>query len=694
MQKIFNKALMSTLFTALLLTGVTDCDSKSVNTTSTSGSNTGSPQKTFFSVYMVGSDLEDDVNPRNGTPDEKDIGTKSLKGAGTNDLNELISGYENLSNNEKSNIDILVAFGGARKEGWQGVKYADISCLQKDSEDGYFGNDSCYSFSDKSANLGEQKSLQKFFETVKTKANGFGKKISIIWDHGNAYNGVGLDTNYDDLLFLPEINKAFENSGLKVDIIGFDACLMASLEVAKTVNKYSDFLIGSEELEPGHGWNYTDIISFIGKTPSATITDIGKKVVDSFIDSEKHLKSRNKTLSLLNLKETENLIKKVDQLVINSNDASFHNVLESLDDSEKFGEGPHDIFITSIDLKSFAKNILKLESSLSSPANQIISSLNQFIVYSRHDIFKPDSNGISVFSLDKELKKSYNSEISVSNDFLNFTDRFINYETNTTSKPEISTVDMETKQFSAKQLIDRCTHDGKEGHCLKISDNAGLKRVEQVFGVNHADGKTKLLGTKHLKKFDTHDDYFFEDWDGRWFSLCDGTCTGNNVIIPSAYFEELTEDGNAVYTSEAKIFYKDLGHSFDAEVYFEVKLDDKGEPVKVIDEWIVPLGHDKEGHLFLSKEQDNFEDLLEDGPYTIEFYYLVVDEKAGKEELVLGDKLLIHSKPEWKLTELHDHITSFVEAEDFNGNLVSFVVAEDYNGNLAFSEKYSVNFTK
>jgi hypothetical protein len=39
----------------------------------------------------------------------------------------------------------------------------------------------------------------------------------------------------------------------KFDILGFDACLMATYEVVARLGKHADYYLASEELEPGHG---------------------------------------------------------------------------------------------------------------------------------------------------------------------------------------------------------------------------------------------------------------------------------------------------------------------------------------------------------------------------------------------------------------------------------------------------------
>lgn len=46
----------------------------------------------------------------------------------------------------------------------------------------------------------------------------------------------------------------------KFSIVGFDACLMAMIEVSQILKNYSDVMVGSQEVELGTGWNYAYVL--------------------------------------------------------------------------------------------------------------------------------------------------------------------------------------------------------------------------------------------------------------------------------------------------------------------------------------------------------------------------------------------------------------------------------------------------
>lgn len=66
------------------------------------------------------------------------------------------------------------------------------------------------------------------------------------------------------------------------DIIGFDACLMNTLEVAFPLKDIANILVGSEETEPNAGWAYDEMLAALCANPSMNPVDLGKVAVDTY----------------------------------------------------------------------------------------------------------------------------------------------------------------------------------------------------------------------------------------------------------------------------------------------------------------------------------------------------------------------------------------------------------------------------
>lgn len=107
-----------------------------------------------------------------------------------------------------------------------------------------------------------------------------------ISDHGGGWTGIGPDDSSGEVLDLTEIAQGIEQglaaAGIdRIDLLGFDACLMATYEVATTLAPYADYMLASEELEPGHGWDYS-VLSVLRDDPTTDAVTLGTAFVDGF----------------------------------------------------------------------------------------------------------------------------------------------------------------------------------------------------------------------------------------------------------------------------------------------------------------------------------------------------------------------------------------------------------------------------
>lgn len=129
----------------------------------------------------------------------------------------------------------------------------------------------------------------------------------IFWDHGGgSVSGYGYDQKYprSGSMSLSGIRQALKNANMTFDFIGFDACLMATAENALMLTAYGDYLIASEETEPGVGWYYTDWLTALGKNPSMPTIELGKQIADDFVDTcAKECRGQKTTLSVVDLAE-------------------------------------------------------------------------------------------------------------------------------------------------------------------------------------------------------------------------------------------------------------------------------------------------------------------------------------------------------------------------------------------------------
>ncbi|SFL33017.1 clostripain-related cysteine peptidase [Geodermatophilus ruber] len=129
----------------------------------------------------------------------------------------------------------------------------------------------------------------------------------VISDHGASWPGVGGDESAGhSTLTLDElrsgIGEGLAEAGVeKLDLLGFDACLMATYETASAMAPLADRMIASQELEPGHGWDY-GAFQVLADDPATDVDTLGAAIVDGYqAQAEAEGTGADITLSMLDL---------------------------------------------------------------------------------------------------------------------------------------------------------------------------------------------------------------------------------------------------------------------------------------------------------------------------------------------------------------------------------------------------------
>jgi hypothetical protein len=344
----------------------------------------GGQDKVTIMVYMCGTDLE------------------SKYGMATNDLNEMLHATLN-----DDNVNIIVETGGTKT--WKNSVISG-STLQRyrvragglERLDDNVGR----------LSMTDPKTLTDFIKycTANYPAN---RNMLIFWDHGGgSLSGYG----YDQLvggssMTLDKINSALKASGAKFDFIGFDACLMATMETSLVTEQYADYLIGSEETEPGCGWYYTNWLTELSKDPSMPTVNIGKQIIDDFTNvCKKNNAGDSTTLSIVDLAEFHGTVPAAFSAFAGSvNDMldgkQYEVVANARSDAREFGASAR---IDHVDLIGLASGIG------SSEADALVKALKDCIKYNRTSRSMANAYGMSIYFPYTSFK-SVNSAVSIYN---------------------------------------------------------------------------------------------------------------------------------------------------------------------------------------------------------------------------------------------------------------------------------------
>ncbi len=136
-----------------------------------------------------------------------------------------------------------------------------------------------------------------------------------MWNHGGGpIHGFGNDkaTGGGKAMPLSDITSALQRAGVQFELIGFDACLMASLEVASSLAPHSRYLVASEEVTTG--WDWSQVVNFLAAYPKAKGDALGRAILDSYkaFDNEEDLDFT--AYSVSDLSKTAALVKVLDQI--------------------------------------------------------------------------------------------------------------------------------------------------------------------------------------------------------------------------------------------------------------------------------------------------------------------------------------------------------------------------------------------
>lgn len=229
----------------------------------------------------------------------------------------------------------------------------------------------------------------------------------VLWNHGGgSVTGVCFDdtTENQDSLTLPELNKAFYpyfvKTGRKFDFIGFDACLMAGIENANIFATYANYMIASEETEPGGGWDYVTIANYLSDNVDADTVELGKVVCDSYLTSCKDAANGNTaTISVIDLSKTDEFVKSFNSaskaiFETITDPAEIANVTRGILWADDYG-GNNSIegYTNMVDIGG----VLDAYSLYTNEAEEAKTKLNDMVVYSVNSGMHPKACGVSIY---------------------------------------------------------------------------------------------------------------------------------------------------------------------------------------------------------------------------------------------------------------------------------------------------------
>ncbi|MBS1230377.1 MAG: hypothetical protein H6R17_3654 [Proteobacteria bacterium] len=479
-------------------------------------------------VYIEGTNLEDGLAP----PD--DSGALNGRTAlATKNIKEMLAAASS------DNLRVVITTGAANKkdisgsgelvDDWTTVKRFVIKNHQLVPQGSQGVKD-----------MGDPQTLTDF---IKWGQDNFAadRYVLVLWDHGGGAladfggYGTGLVPKPDyfaSKMTFSDIRKAIsdavgDDQARRFEVIGFDACLMGTLEIAEALKDVGRYLAASQDIEPGGGWDYTSFLNFIVSNPSADGAAIGKAIAEGYLAKVKasDAKSNSHEADSLTFSTTKLAAIPRVRAALAAFSNKLRNLLESGADSSRLATWQNiaqsrswapDFFASNIDIAS-TTDAVDLTSLIeargdfeSAEQTELVAAIKSAVVYKLENIKYRNNVGglnvmfpsIAVWAVDTLLPK-YDGFAFVTDEYRALVKSFSAYAR------------------SMQDLVFATVAEDSAAKTISVAFTTANPKYEQVYVAIHQTFANYYYG--HQPVWNTVGDPvgngFHYTADGKWFTL-------------------------------------------------------------------------------------------------------------------------------------------------------------------------------
>ena len=342
--------------------------------------------------YLCGSDLE-----TNG-------------GFATTDLSEMMEVHL------PENVNVVIQTGGAAV--WQNDQM-DPEKLQR----WLYNSEGLQLIEEQdTANMGDAQTLYEFLAFANE--NYPADKVAVtFWNHGGgSVSGAAFDELHGlDSLDLAEMYQAFDAvwpadaEHPALELVGFDTCLMATVDVASTFQNFAKYLVASEEVEPGNGGLYSGWLGALAENTDMDGAALGTAICDTYYQGCEAVGTQDQTtLSVTDLSRLEPLLEAYESfgqeaLAAAAEDPGFFAELgRAAARSENYGGNTREQGYTNmVDLGHLARQTAWMLPS----AQRVCDALTDCVIYQVGGPYRAEATGLSCYY-------SYNGDVDDLNGYI------------------------------------------------------------------------------------------------------------------------------------------------------------------------------------------------------------------------------------------------------------------------------------
>ena len=471
--------------------------------------------------YLCGSDLETNY------------------GCATADLSEMMEVQL------PENVNVVIETGGASV--WQNDEM-DPSKLQR----WLYNSEGLQLLEEQdTANMGDAQTLYEFLDFANTNYPADHVAVTF-WNHGGgSVSGAAFDELHDlDSLDLSEMYQAFNEvwpantADPALELVGFDTCLMATVDVASVFQNFAKYLVASEEVEPGNGWLYSGWLGALAEDPSMDGAALGRAICDSYYEGCEAVGTEDQTtLSLTDLTRLTPLLEAYEAFgqeafAAAAEDPGFFAELgRAAAQSENYGGNTREQGYTNmVDMGHLARQTAWMLPS----AQGVLDALADCVLYQVGGVYRSEATGLSCYY-------SYNGDVDDFNGYATLGEslafKYL-YAYGLTGELDESGMEY-LSELNIEELPDRLTladtdWDGaaldvdEDGTSfLSLGPDAGdiLSSIGfSLFYVDEENDQMLLLGTDNDMTADWDNGTFYDNFRGVW-----GAIDGHLVYMELSY---------------------------------------------------------------------------------------------------------------------------------------------------------------
>jgi len=237
--------------------------------------------------------------------------------------------------------------------------------------------------------------------------------VLILWNHGRGWQtktlaayepyvkAIQQDLTSGTEMSLADLSQALSQTP-QMDVIAFDSCLMAMIEVAYSIRNAGEIMVASEENVPVQGQPYEFVISYLKANPGLPPKEFCQRLVSAYVQYYAARVTNPVTYSAIDLTRLDDFVSAVDQMAeyVVTNINSTRTPVRQAQQQAQWYDHDYHIYDYYKDLYDFARLVKEYSTNeeLRMLSDAVMTSLADVVIAEAHSGSQvANSHGISIY---------------------------------------------------------------------------------------------------------------------------------------------------------------------------------------------------------------------------------------------------------------------------------------------------------